>query len=218
MYRPTDEGIGSAILAGRQMAGILQEELSERLAEMGLNWSRVTISKVERGERSVRATELPAVAAALNMTVDDLFVPRGSGIQLRLSEALIQMLKLNDEYKTASTEYSQAFDRYRECGDRLREARTSYEALSVLHDFSNGALETEAVSWSAEALLDYWEHEIRPPLDPGDLFAALPESVSHSLEEGGLGELASAFPSVRFGEGDPESEPLIVERRGEPQS
>lgn len=207
----TDENIGQAIQAGRQRAGILQSALSERLAAHGLTWSQATISKVERGDRPVRAIELPAVAAALDMSVDDLFTPWESGLQLRLRDATAEMVRLDDGLKAVREEYARVSGELTRYVGRLQDARNSYEALRVLIDFTRGALETERVSWTAAALVEYWTNGIEPRLNLGDLVDQLGDPFASSVRAGGVVDLASAFPGVQFG-GDQPPSMLTVQR------
>ncbi|MFB2572360.1 helix-turn-helix domain-containing protein [Micrococcus sp. IITD107] len=201
MYRPTDEEIGRAILAGRQKAGILQEELSDRLAKVGLNWSRVTISKVERGERSVRATEIPAVAQALDMEVSDLFTPWESGLELRLRDAMRHEHQLDEELRMAEQEYARVRTRLADVHAGLSIAAKRVDALRLLIDFTRGAPNVEAVSWSAEALVSFWTNGFQPPLPlrAGDLDAQFGEHFASSVDQDGVFDLEKAFPHVRFG-------------------
>jgi transcriptional regulator with XRE-family HTH domain len=216
MYRPTDEEIGRAILAGRQKAGILQEELSERLAKMGLNWSRVTISKVERGERSVRATEIPAVAQALDMEVSDLFTPWESGLELRLKDAIRQEHQLSEELRMVDQEYARVQLKLKNAHDVLTNAVNRVEALRLLINFTRGAPNVEAVSWSAGALVSYWANAFQPPLSLGDVAAQLGEHLAGSVEQDGVLDLEKAFPHVQFGrriEDDDHDDDLNVQWR-----
>jgi transcriptional regulator with XRE-family HTH domain len=201
MYRPTDEEIGRAVLAGRQKAGILQEELSERLAKMGLNWSRVTISKVERGERSVRATEIPAVAQALDMEVSDLFTPWESGLELRLKDAIRREHQLDEECRLIEQEYARVGARLEDARDDVVNAIKRVDALRLLIDFTRGAPNVEAVSWSAEALVSFWASGFQPPLPlgAGDLAAQFGEHFTSSVDQDGVFDLEKAFPHVKFG-------------------
>jgi transcriptional regulator with XRE-family HTH domain len=199
MYRPTDEEIGRAILAGRQKAGILQEELSERLAKLGLNWSRVTISKVERGERSVRATEIPAVAQALDMEVTDLFTPWESGLELRLKDAIRQEHQLDQELRGIEREHARVGARMQEVGAALGAAADRVEALRLLIDFTQGGTNVESVSWSAEALVSHWTTALQPPLDPREIAEQLGEHLAGLADQDGVIDLEKAFPHVTFG-------------------
>lgn len=69
----TDFAFGRAVEYARDAAHLGQQDLAERLRARGLNWSRVTVSKVETGNRTVKASELPILADALGTEVHDLF-------------------------------------------------------------------------------------------------------------------------------------------------
>jgi transcriptional regulator with XRE-family HTH domain len=60
--------IQDAIRGERHRLGITQAELGQRLG-----MSAAVISKMERGDRSVLAAELPELCAALGITLDRLF-------------------------------------------------------------------------------------------------------------------------------------------------
>lgn len=195
----TDEGIGRAIQAGRQRLGILQSELSERLEIHGLVWSQATISKVERGDRPVRATEIPAVAQALDMAVSDLFTPWESGLELRLQDALEQEYRLDQELKMIEQEYARVGAKMQETGAAVGAAVDRVEALRLLIDLTRGAPYVESVSWSAEAVVSFWTNAFQPPLSLGDLAAQLGEHVAGSVDQDGVFDLEKAFPHVQFG-------------------
>lgn len=61
----------------RDAKGWSQGDLAERLQPylLGEKWDRFKVSKVERGERAVKADELRAWANALGCTIDDLLDP-----------------------------------------------------------------------------------------------------------------------------------------------
>ena len=84
----TRDRIGLRIMALRKLAGLTQEQLSERA---GLQRSHV--AKIERGKYAVTFETIQAIAEALGMTVD-IIDPRLSGLaQLRtLSEPMIGSL------------------------------------------------------------------------------------------------------------------------------
>ena len=81
--------IGVRVTQSRERQGWNQGELATRLEAAGLPWHQTTVSKVERGERPVRAVELPLLAAVLG--VDPLaLLPGGrlGGMLDRLDYAL----------------------------------------------------------------------------------------------------------------------------------
>lgn len=84
--KPTDVGIGRVIQTRRLQLKLKQEDLSKRLKAHGLDWSQGTISKVEAGERPVRAVEIPALADTLRLTWTALLNPQ-SAIQAALGSA-----------------------------------------------------------------------------------------------------------------------------------
>lgn len=195
----TDEGIGRAIQAGRQRLGIHQSELSERLSAHGLVWSQATISKVERGDRPVRATEIPAVAHALDMEVADLFTPWESGLQLRLKDAIRLEHQLDEECRLIEQEYARVGARLEDARDGLLNVIKRVDALRLLIDFTRGAPNVEAVSWSAEALVSFWTNGLEPPLGPGELAAQFGDHFASSVDQDGVVDLEKAFPHVKFG-------------------
>lgn len=83
----SDADLGRAIEAARIVAQIGQQELSDRLRARGLNWSRVTLSKVETGNRTVKAAELPTLLDALGAELGDLFENAGDELRRGLSHA-----------------------------------------------------------------------------------------------------------------------------------
>ena len=83
----SDADLGRAIEAARVVAQIGQQELSDRLRARGLNWSRVTLSKVETGNRTVKAAELPTLLDALGAELGDLFDNAGDELRRGLTNA-----------------------------------------------------------------------------------------------------------------------------------
>lgn len=81
----TRDRIGLRIMALRKLAGLTQEQLSERA---GLQRSHV--AKIERGKYAVTLETIQAIAEALQMTVD-IIDPRLSGLAplKTLSEPII---------------------------------------------------------------------------------------------------------------------------------
>ena len=64
--------IGSNIRAIRKARGIGQTELIRRLQLMGLDMTRETLVKIERGIQHIQATQLKVIRDALETTYDEL--------------------------------------------------------------------------------------------------------------------------------------------------
>jgi transcriptional regulator with XRE-family HTH domain len=62
----------------REAAAISQEELAQRMADLGFGFSQATTWKIERGQRPVKASELITLA---ELTI----VPENSGVVFRRS-------------------------------------------------------------------------------------------------------------------------------------
>jgi transcriptional regulator with XRE-family HTH domain len=71
-YKGSKNIIGTRVKEARLKANppITQQDLSARLGVMGYNIDRVSISKIESGDRFVPDYEVIAFSEALNVTVD----------------------------------------------------------------------------------------------------------------------------------------------------
>lgn len=67
------------ILSRRMALGLSQGDLAERLRTWWPSCTNLTVSKIERGLRNVRADELPWFAEALECSVVDLIDPLSKG-------------------------------------------------------------------------------------------------------------------------------------------
>lgn len=79
MLENIDRYVGLQIQAAREHNNLMQSELADVLQKAGVNWSRATLSKVERGERQVRLSETPIVARTLGLSLSEL-LPGGSSL------------------------------------------------------------------------------------------------------------------------------------------
>ena len=61
----------------RTARGWTQQELVDRLGELGEPMDRTTLAKIEKGKREVRLDELVAIAAALDVAIVHLLFPIG---------------------------------------------------------------------------------------------------------------------------------------------
>jgi transcriptional regulator with XRE-family HTH domain len=71
------ETVAENVRAYRQLRGMDQSGLADRMRWLGIPWRQVTVSEVERGERNVTAAELPWLVFALGTTIEQLLDTRG---------------------------------------------------------------------------------------------------------------------------------------------
>jgi transcriptional regulator with XRE-family HTH domain len=70
------ELMGPRVEKVRQARGMTRDDLADKLQEMGLDWTRLTVNRLEIGRRqNVTVTELLALCAALHISPTDLLVP-----------------------------------------------------------------------------------------------------------------------------------------------
>ncbi len=111
-----DERFAESFRKRREMLGLSQSEVAEKMTERGFACHQQTIAKVERGARSVRIGEAQALAAIVETSVDYLMMPTDAAIydrlliterskSKRLYEALVEntsdLLKLQMELHSA---------------------------------------------------------------------------------------------------------------------
>lgn len=66
-----DLELGRWVQRRRAQLRLTQGDLVKRLRDAGLSWSQGTLSRVENGDRPIRAVELEALATALDSTIAD---------------------------------------------------------------------------------------------------------------------------------------------------
>ena len=90
-----NETLPSNVRAFRQLRGLEQDKLAQRMQSLGHLWRQGTVSEVERRTRSVTVLELVALTVALGANVAQLLDPRGPerkrGPQLALSERKVRI-------------------------------------------------------------------------------------------------------------------------------
>lgn len=64
--------VGQRIAEMRQRRGLRQDDLLDLLAARGLGWTRTVLSRVESGQRALKATELFVISDALGLSTDAL--------------------------------------------------------------------------------------------------------------------------------------------------
>ena len=88
------ETVAGNIRAFRQLRGLEQSALAERMRSIGIAWRQATVSEVERNQRNVSVTELLGLAVALDATVEQFVDTRGPasrvGPQLVLADQFNQ--------------------------------------------------------------------------------------------------------------------------------
>lgn len=82
------------IRAYRQLRGLEQAGLAQRMRAIGIGWRQATVSEVERNERNVSVTELLGLALALDATVEQFIDTRGPAS--RVGPMLVISDKLNE--------------------------------------------------------------------------------------------------------------------------
>jgi len=75
--RTVAETVAGNVRAFRQLRGIDQGTLAQHMESLGIAWRQVTVSEVERNQRSVTVAELLALAFVLETTIEQLLDPRG---------------------------------------------------------------------------------------------------------------------------------------------
>lgn len=65
--------IGKKIKAFREERGLSQSKVVEELAQLGINMSRETLSKIENNSRSISAIELKAISDVFGVDIEDFF-------------------------------------------------------------------------------------------------------------------------------------------------
>lgn len=70
--RPVHEIIGRNVKIHRHGSRMQQKRLLETMRQAGVPFSQATLSKIERGHRSLKLAEAVVLADALDCTLDDL--------------------------------------------------------------------------------------------------------------------------------------------------
>ena len=79
--RPGSHFLSDALAANvrtfRARRRFKQQDLAQRMTQLGHRWVRVTVSQVERGRRNLTVDELLGLALVLDATLDELLDPIG---------------------------------------------------------------------------------------------------------------------------------------------
>jgi transcriptional regulator with XRE-family HTH domain len=131
-YTDIDQNIAANLRTYREAAAISQEELAQRMADLGFGFSQATIWKIERGQRPVKASELIALADSLGvMTVTSLTrQPDAARHQVQLDQASRKAQHAYQALKQAAASY---LDAQVELAVMARLARDAGLAVTELH-------------------------------------------------------------------------------------
>jgi transcriptional regulator with XRE-family HTH domain len=69
------EVVAANIRAGRALAGMTQEQLTEAMRRRGHRWAKGTISRIETGSQAASIDELASLALELGRPLPEFFVP-----------------------------------------------------------------------------------------------------------------------------------------------
>lgn len=109
-YKDIDQNIAANLRTYRESGNISQEELAQRMADLGFGFSQATIWKIERGQRPVRASELVALADALGIMLATSLThePEMTQHQVRLEQANRKAHRAYQTLKDAAADYLEA--------------------------------------------------------------------------------------------------------------
>ncbi|MCV7300863.1 helix-turn-helix transcriptional regulator [Mycobacterium barrassiae] len=119
----SDRAIGVRIAEARQQKDLRQEDFLTSLEARGVSWTRTTLSRIESGQRALKATELFAVADALGMSADALNPESGT-----LSYAI----------QRQSIRYREKRQGLRLIAEETEMARSDLEALLLMREIISG--------------------------------------------------------------------------------
>ena len=109
-YTDIDQNIAANLRTYREAGGISQEELAQRMADLGFGFSQATIWKIERGQRPVRASELIALADSLGVMAATSLTrqPDAARHQVELDQANRKAQHAYQALKQAAADYLDA--------------------------------------------------------------------------------------------------------------
>lgn len=142
-----DLQLGRLVQRRRAQLGLAQGDLAQRLRDAGLNWSQGTLSRVENGDRPIRAVELGALATALDSTIAFL-----AGDHNPLDELI-------DEYAGAfeagKEELEAAREEVRSLEEGLTTSRTALQVLAAVKSGDTAAITNTSAATIAEIVPMY---------------------------------------------------------------
>lgn len=109
-YKDIDQNIAANLRTYREAGTVSQEELAQRMADLGFGFSQATVWKIESGQRPVRASELVALADSLGiMTATSLtYAPDMTRHEVQLEQANRKAHHAYETLKEAAAGYLEA--------------------------------------------------------------------------------------------------------------
>lgn len=112
-----DEDLARRIRAARESLGMSQEGLAEAVSARGHGFTQPTVYKIEQGKRKVLATELVAIANALEVSPVALIGHGEDRLPIvsagaRADEAMRRLRDAADAYALAIMDYASALDHH----------------------------------------------------------------------------------------------------------
>lgn len=105
-----DQNIAASVRAYREARGVSQDELAQRMSDRGFGFSQATVWKIESGQRPVKASELVALADALDVLtpMDLMSEPGVAGHRARMRSAVRGAQDAYGTLKAAAAAYLEA--------------------------------------------------------------------------------------------------------------
>src|SRR5690348_5996419 len=131
-YTDIDQNIAANLRTYREAGNISQDELAQRMADLGFGFSQATIWKIESGQRPVRASELVALADALEIMLITRLTdkPDATRHQVQLDHANRKAHRAYETLKDAAAAY---LDTQVELVVAARQAHDAGLAVTELH-------------------------------------------------------------------------------------
>ncbi|MBF6065030.1 helix-turn-helix transcriptional regulator [Nocardia terpenica] len=124
-----DRAIGKRIEALRTGIGLSQEHMSAQLRRAGVNWSQVTLSKVEAGQRPAKFSEILAIADLFDIETVELS-PDGGGFGYQYHKARHDRDNAAKQVRKAEQVLERARARHRQLTQRAARLRLAVELAS----------------------------------------------------------------------------------------
>ena len=131
-YTDIDQNIAANLRTYREAGNISQDELAQRMADLGFGFSQATIWKIESGQRPVRASELVALADSLEVMLITRLTdkPDATRHQVQLDHANRKAHRAYETLKDAAAAY---LDTQVELVVAARQAHDAGLAVTELH-------------------------------------------------------------------------------------